>query len=150
MLREPRLVRWRSHAFANGLVSVVLVAVVTSATSGAVEESKSSVDITVQNAVARVGEKAVIVAKISVRDGLQITNSYRHRITGLSPSEDVELAQNVVRGVIEDNTIVFTVGVTAKRAGLHTVHGIFRFSYYHDGELDIRAAPFEATVKATE
>jgi len=30
------------------------------------------------------------------------------------------------------------------------VHGVFRFSYYFQGELDIRAAPFEATVTATE
>src|SRR5215475_871319 len=140
MLRKSRLVgRWR-RAFASGLVSVALVAIMISAPSSAAEDSKTSVDITVQNAVARVGEKAVIVAKISVRDGLQITSTYRHRITGLSPSEDVELERNLVRGVIEDNSIVFAVGVTAKRPGIHTVHGIFLFSYHHDGELDIRAA----------
>jgi hypothetical protein len=149
MLREPRLVgRWR-HAFANGLASVALVAVIVSGTSSAAEDSKSFVDITVQNAVARVGEKAVIVAKISLRDGLQITDSYRHRIT-VSPSEDVELERNVVRGVIEDNGIVFTVGVIAKRAGTHTVRGLIRFSYHYGGELDIRTARFEATVTATE
>src|SRR5215472_15212952 len=149
MLREPRPVGRRRHAFASGLVSAVLGVVLTAATSSAVEDSKSLVDITVENAVARVGEKAVIVAKISVRDGLQITDSYRHRIT-VSPAEDVELERNVVRGVIEDNSILFKVGVIAKRVGAHTVRGIIRFSYHSGGELDIRTAHFEATVTATE
>jgi len=85
-----------------------------------------------------------------VRDGLEITNSYRHRITGLSQSEGVELEREVVRGVIEDGSIVFTVGVTAKQAGIHTVRGLIRFSYHNGHELDIRSARFEATVTATE
>ena len=113
------------------------------------EDSRKSVDITVQNAVAKVGEKAVIVARISVHDGLEITNSYRHRLTDLS-SEDVEFERQVVRGVIEDGVIVFTVPVTPKRPGVHPVHGLFRFSYHYGNELDIRSARFEATVTGTE
>jgi len=99
---------------------------------------------------ARVGEKAVIVAKISMREGFRITDSYRHRIIQLSPSDGVELERAIVPGSLQDGSIVFTVGVTPKTAGTHTVHGVFRFSYHNGGELDIRAAPFEATVTATE
>jgi len=140
----------RRRASALALAIAVLVAVVGSTGLSAAEDSRSFVDITIQNAAARVGEKTVIVAKISVRDGLEITTSYRHRISGLSPSDAVELEREVVRGVIEDGSIVFTVGVTPKRAGTHTVRGVFRFSYHDGHELDIRSALFEATVTATE
>jgi hypothetical protein len=138
------------HVSTLALAVVVLMGLVASAKLNAAEDPKSSVDITIQNAVARVGEKAVIVAKITVRDGLEITNSYRHRITGLSESDGVELEKKVVRGAIEDGSIVFTVGVTPRRAGIHTVRGLFRFSYHNGREIDIRSARFEATVTATE
>jgi hypothetical protein len=139
-----------------GRVSAVALAIVVLAGGGtiaelnAAEDSKSSVDITIQDAVARVGEKAVIVATISVRDGFEITKSYRHRIIKLSEPDGVELERQIVRGVIENGSLVFTVGVTPRRAGIHTVRGLFRFSYHNDREVDIRAARFEATVTATE
>jgi hypothetical protein len=140
----------RRHASVPALALVVLMAVVGGASSSVAEDSRSSVDITIQNAVARVGEKAVIVAKISVRNGLEVTNSYRHRISGLSQSDAVGLEREVVPGIVEDGHIVFTVGVTPKRAGTHTVRGVFRFSYHNGQELDIRSGLFEATVTATE
>jgi hypothetical protein len=112
--------------------------------------AESSFVISVQNASARVGEKAVIVAKISMGEGFTITDSYRHRIIQLSASDGVELERNVVPGSVQDSGIVFTVRATPKSAGTHTVHGVFRFSYHNGGEIDIRAAPFEATVTATE
>ncbi|PWU23039.1 MAG: hypothetical protein C5B48_09375 [Candidatus Rokuibacteriota bacterium] len=140
----------RNHAALLAHVMVALMAVVAGATSSLAEDSKPFVDIAIDNAVAKVGERAVIVAKISVRDGLEITNGYRHRIADLSSSDGVKLERGVVLGAVENNTIVFTVGVTPTRAGVHTVHGVFRFSYHLSGELDIRSGRFEATVTATE
>lgn len=134
----------------GSLATPVLMKGVASGQPNAAEDSKASVDITIQNAVARVGEKAVIVATITVRDGLEITNSYRHRIMKLSEPDGVELERQVVRGTIEQGRLVFTVGVTPKRAGTHTVRGLFRFSYHNDREVDIRSARFEGTVTATE
>ena len=113
-------------------------------------DAGSSFVISVQNASARVGEKAVIVATISMGEGFTITDSYRHRIIKLSASNEVELEREVVAGSVQNGSIVFTVRATPKSAGTHTVHGVFRFSYHNGGELDIRAAPFEATVTATE
>jgi len=113
-------------------------------------DTESGFVISVQNAATKVGEKAVIVAKISMREGFSITDSYRHRIIKLAHSGGVELAQDTVPGSIQQDSIVFTIGVTPKSVGTHTVHGVFRFSYHDGRELDIRAAPFEATVTATE
>jgi hypothetical protein len=127
-------------------VAVALVAL----TAVVCADAQSSFVITVQNASARVGEKAVIVAKISMEDGFKVTDSYRHRIIKLSASDGVKVERAIVPGSVQDGSIVFTVGVTPKSAGTHAVHGVFRFSYHHGGELDIRVAPFEATVTATE
>ena len=113
-------------------------------------DAQSSFVISVQNASTRVGEKAVILARISMGEGFRITDSYRHRIINLSGSDGVELERAVVPGSVRDGSIVFTVRVTPKSVGTHTVHGVFRFSYHAAGELDIRAAPFEAVVTATE
>jgi hypothetical protein len=148
-MRGARFEAVRRHGLALAS-AVALTAVVASPTLPAGEDWTSEVNVTIQNAVGKVGEKSVIVAKISVRDGLELTNSYRHRISGLTPSDAVELEREVVRGVIEDRSIVFTVGVTPKRAGVHTVRGVFRFSYHNGRELDIRSGRFEATVTATE
>jgi hypothetical protein len=137
--RAPRLV----------FIACALMALATAATLSPAEDSKQFVDVTFQNATVKVGEKAVIVAKISVRDGLEITNAYRHRLTALASSDGVEFDRQVVLGVVDGNSIVFNVGVTPKRPGVHTVHGVLRFSYHYGGELDIRSALFEATVTAT-
>lgn len=126
-----------------GLILAALPAVVCA-------DAQSSFVITVQNASTRVGEKGVIVAKISMREGFRITDSYRHRIIKLSPSDGVALERAIVPGSIQDGSIVFTVGVTPKNAGTHRVHGVFRFSYHNGSEVGIRAAPFAATVTATE
>lgn len=133
------------------VVLVALTGIVGGSGPSAAGDSKSSVVISVENAWAKVGEKAVLVATISVRDGLRITDSYRHRIIKLSASDGgVELEREVVPGSIQDDSIVFAVRVTPRSAGTHAVHGVFRFSYHHGDELDIRSAPFAATVTATE
>jgi hypothetical protein len=113
-------------------------------------DAQTSFVISVQNASARVGEKAVIVARISMADGFKVTDSYRHRIISLTGSDGVKLERGIVPGSVHDGSIVFAVPVTPKSAGTHTVHGVFRFSYHGTGELDIRVAPFEATVTATD
>jgi hypothetical protein len=130
---------------------VALTAVVCSGLPSVAADSKSPVVISIENASARVGEKAVIVAKISMSEGFRITDSYRHRLINLSAADGgVELERTVVPGSVQDGSIVFTVRATPKSAGTHAVHGVFRFSYHSGGELDIRAAPCEATVTATE
>ena len=106
--------------------------------------------VEIQNASARVGERAVIVATIRIRDGFKITDSYGHRLSGLSAPEGIALERRVIRGSIRHDTIVFTVPVTPTRAGTYTVSGLFRFSYHNGLELDIRSARFEATVTGTE
>jgi hypothetical protein len=108
------------------------------------------VAISIQDGSAKVGEKAVIVATITIDDGFEVTDSYRHRLSELRAADGAELESRVVRGSVQDRRIVFTVPVTPKRVGAHPVSGVFRFSYHNSQELDIRSGRFEATVTGTE
>ena len=138
----------RGSSLVTGLLALATIAYVAAPRAGAGPGYPVAIDI--QNAWARVGEKAVIVAKIRIGDGFAVTDSYGHRLSRLSASDAVELERGVVRGSVQERSIVFAVVVTPKRVGTHTVSGLFRFSYHNDEEVDIRSARFEATVTGTE
>jgi hypothetical protein len=131
-------------------VAVGLVALTGVAAGGRAADREDRFRIGIENASARVGEKAIIVATITTQAGFKITDSYRHRILHLVASEGIELPGKVVRGSVQDGRVVFFVGVTPKKAGTHTVTGLFRFSVHNGQQVDITSAPFEATVTATE
>jgi hypothetical protein len=105
----------------------------------------------IENPTVKLGEKAAIVATISARDGFRVTESYRHRIVNLAAMDDgVEVGRKVVRGAVRDGSVVFRVEVVPKTVGAHLVVGVFRFSINNGQQLDIKAAPFEATVTVIE
>jgi hypothetical protein len=69
----------------------------------------------------------------------------------LAATDDgVEIGRRVVRGVVRDGAVVFHVEVVPRTVGAHLVIGVFRFSITNGERLDIKAAPFEATVTATD
>jgi hypothetical protein len=132
-----------------------LVAVVASvelpAPSGAADGEAAFV-VGVDSPTVKVGHPAVIVATITPRNGYRITEYYRHRIVNLTSIDDgVDVTRRVVRGSVkEDGTVVFRIEVQPKTVGAHIVAGVFRFSINNGTQLDIKAAPFEATVTVTE
>jgi hypothetical protein len=131
-------------------VAVLVAATVVAAATTAAPADRPFV-FSIDNPTVKVGGKTVIVATIAARDGFRITESYRHRIASLAALDDgVEVGRKVVRGAVEDGRVVFRVEVVAKRAGPHQVVGVFRFSVNNGQQLDIKPAPFEATVTVTE
>jgi hypothetical protein len=134
---------------ASALGLAVLAAAALTAAPGLGVEADTFV-VSIDHASVRVGEPAVIAATIAARDGFKITESYRHRLRRLAASEGVELASPVVAGSVRNGKVVFHVGVTPRKAGTHTVTGFFRFSLHNGHTLDIRSAPFEGRVTATE
>jgi hypothetical protein len=138
----------RGPRLALHLIALTGIAFV--ATSSLAADPPYPVVIDTQNVSAKVGEKAVIVATIMIADGFKVTDSYRHRLSGLRVPDGAELEKRLVRGSVRDGRIVFAVAVTPKQVGAHTVSGVFRFSYHNGQELDIRSARFEATVIGTE
>ena len=131
--------------------SAVVAAVAVVPTSSLAADADSAFVVTIDSPQVKLGEPAVIVATITTRDGFRITESYRHRIRKLSATGDgMQLRSTVVNGSVRDGKVVFLVDVVPTKAGTHTVVGFFRFSLHNGQQLDIKSAPFEATVTATE
>ena len=129
---------------------VCLIAIAAIASSWAADDDRAFA-VRIDSPTVKLGEKAVIVATISARDEFRITESYRHRVVNLSAiGAGVEIGRKVVRGSVRDGSVIFRVEVVPKTAGAHIVVGVFRFSVNNGQQLDIKAAPFEATVIATE
>ncbi len=136
------------------MVAALMAVAVAGATAGAAaraDYSGGTFAVSIDSPTVKLGAKAVIVATISATEGFRITESYRHRIVNLSATDDgVEIGRKVVRGAVRDGAVVFRVEVVPRTAGAHLVVGVFRFSITNGERLDIKAAPFEATVTATD
>jgi hypothetical protein len=107
--------------------------------------------VSVENAVAKVGESTAVVAKITVDEGWQVAESYRNRIIDLSSFDDgVEFEEKMVQGALKDGSLVFAVGVTATKAGAHPINGVFRVGYHNGETMEMVSIPLIATVTGTE
>lgn len=118
-------------------------------------DTDDAVTITVENASAKVGEKAVITAVITPRAGFTIAGAYRNRLSSLSSSDNgVKFDAEFVRATLRDGSLVFKLSSTPLSAGPHPINGVFRFAFVSesggDSRLDIKSAPLVATVSGTE
>jgi hypothetical protein len=132
-------------------IAVIALAVATAGAATRGDYSGGTFAVNVDSPTVKLGGRALIVATISPAEGYRITDAYRHRIVNLASADDgVEIGRKVVRGSVKDGAVVFRVEVVPKTAGPHLVVGVFRFSITNGERLDIKAAPFEATVTATD
>jgi hypothetical protein len=125
------LVVVRLHAISLAFLIAVGVASVTTST-GRGEESPAYA-IEVSDVTAKVGERAVMQAKLHIRDGYRILQSYNNRVIKLSAEDDgVAFEQEMVRASVEEGALVFAVPLRATKPGKHSVNGVFRVGYIHD------------------
>ena len=69
-------------------------------------------------------------AKLHIRDGYRILQSYNNRIIKLSAEDDgVAFEQEMVWASIEQGVLIFAVPLRATKSGKHPVNGIFRVGY---------------------
>jgi hypothetical protein len=135
----------------SATIAVIALAVATAGAATPGAYSGGTFAVNVDNPTVKLGARALIVATISPAQGYRITDAYRHRIVNLAATDaGVEIGRKVVRGSVKDGAVVFRVDVVPKTAGPHLVVGVFRFSITNGERLDIKAAPFEATVTATD
>lgn len=108
--------------------------------------------LSVENAVAKVGEPTAIHATLETVDGNKVSRGYRNRLIELSALGDaVEFDQPVVVGTIADDTSVeFDIGVTPTKPGKHVINGVFRFGFHNEGRMHMISIPLIATVEGTE
>src|ERR1700722_11764932 len=130
---RTNLVVVRLHAIFLALMIAAGLAFVTT-NPGRGEESPAYA-IEVSDVTAKVGERAVMRAKLRIRDGYRILQSYNNRVIKLSAEDDgVAFEQEMVRASIEEGVLVFAVPLRATKPGKHPVNGVFRVGYIHDSD----------------
>jgi hypothetical protein len=116
------------------LPALVIAAGLAFVTTGRGEESPAYA-IEVSDVTAKVGERAVMQAKLRARDGYRILQSYNNRVIKLSAEDDgVAFEQEMVRASIEEGVLIFAVPLRATKPGKHPVNGVFRVGYIHDSD----------------
>ncbi len=136
----------------NPLAAALIVAAALAAGSSLAADKDHGWALSVENAVAKVGEPTAIHATLETVDGNKVSRGYRNRLIELSAFDDaVEFAKPVVVGTIEDDTSVeFDIGVTPTKPGKHVINGVFRFGFHNAGRLNMISIPLIATVEGTE
>jgi hypothetical protein len=91
-------------------------------------------------------------AKVRVRNGYRILQSYNNRVIKLSAEDDgVAFEQEMVRAKIEEDTLVFAVPLRPTKPGKHPINGLFRVGYIHDSdEMAMVSLRLIASVTGTE
>ena len=140
----------RVHTTSLAVVLALGLAFMTTS-PGRGEESPAYV-IEVSDVSANVGERAVMQAKLRVRDGYRILQSYNNRVIKLSAEDDgVAFEQEIVRARIEEDALVFAVPLRATKPGKHPINGLFRVGYIHDSdEMAMVSLRLVASVTGTE
>lgn len=147
--------QWRSalrrlFGISLGLAAALAWLTLASDTSIA-DDREDPLVVSVENAVAKVGEPTTVVAKVTVDEGWQLAKSYRNRIIELSSFDDgVDFEKEVVQGSLEGSSLVFAVGVTSTEPGPHAINGVFRVGYHNGERLKMVSIPLIATVTGTE
>jgi hypothetical protein len=128
--------------------AIAVMALIGIVTGPALADQRVPYTIDVENAAAKVGEKAAVVATITPPEGFHITKSYRNRVIELSAYEDkgVRFDKEVVLGTIEGDSVIFQVPVTPTEPGEHPINGLIRVSFHGDGKAESKSIPLIATV----
>jgi hypothetical protein len=135
----------------RGLALVLALAGLAGSPSRA-DQYDASYKLEVGSVTAKVGEHAVLTAKMRMQDGLRFLPSYNSRVIKLSALEEsVKFDREVVRGRIEDDSLVFNIGLTPTKPGQHPINGLFRVGYARDSDvMRMVSIPLMTTVTATE
>lgn len=135
-----------------GVALVSLGLAVAGASGPSLGDERVPYTIDVQNATAKVGETAIVVATVTPPENFKITKSYRSRVIELSAFEDsgVAFEQRVVVGTLKDGSAVFEVPVTPTAPGEHAINGLIRISFNGSGKAESKSIPLMAKVTGTE
>jgi hypothetical protein len=132
--------RIRTNSLLSRFRALVLIAALAAVLAAGVharalaEESEAYV-IEISDVSAKVGEPAVIVATLKVRDGYRILRSYNNRVISLSSFDDgVTFDRKMVPATVQEEALVFAVGLRATKPGKHPINGIFRVGYIHGSD----------------
>jgi hypothetical protein len=117
------------------LIAALAAALVAGVHARALAEESEAYVVEISDVSAKVGEPAVMVATLKVRDGYRILKSYNNRVISLSSFDDgVTFDRKMVPATVQEEALVFAVGLRATKPGKHPINGIFRVGYIHGTE----------------
>jgi hypothetical protein len=133
---------------ASGAMLAALVGVAAPAVAG----EARAYTLEVRDVTAKVGEEAVLLARLRLNDGYRVLHAYNNRVGQLSSFDDgVAFERRAVAGNDEDGTLVFEIGVRPTRPGPHPINGVVRFGYVEGSDgLAMISVPLIATVVGTD
>ena len=137
---------------ALALAGSYVVGMVASPVASAAEPlplNASAYSVTTARASAKVGAVTTIVVTVTAGSGFKPNTEYPNKVKNLAASDAVALPGGNVKGSISGGKIVFSIPVTPKAAGAHTVTGTARFSVCNDKECLLESAPIRGTVTGT-
>jgi hypothetical protein len=144
--------RVRSASVTNYLKATTLaVALLAPVAVSAYAEPPNAYTVEVSDVSAKVGQHAVMQVKLKPRDGYKVLAHYTNHVSRFSSLDDgVAFDAKDVPGTVEDNTLVFTIGLTPTKPGKHPINGVFRVGFIENPEsMWMISVPLIATVIGT-
>ncbi len=137
---------------ALALLAAVVVPLAAGVGGPAVADEQPAYVLDVSDLTARVGEPAVMRATLKIRDGYRILKSYNNRVIKLSSWDDgVVFDHGMVPAEVQDDALVFAVGLRVTKPGKHPINGLFRVGYIlGTDEMDMVSVKLIANVTGTE
>jgi len=129
--------RIRTNSLLSQVRALVLIAALATALAAGVHsrtlaEEPDAYVVEVSDVTTKVGEPAVMLATLKVRDGYRILKSYNNRVIALSSFDDgVAFDRKMVPATVQEEALVFAVGLRATKPGKHPINGVFRVGYIH-------------------
>jgi hypothetical protein len=117
-----------------------------------IAEEPAAYAVEISDVTAKVGEHAVMHAALRIRDGYRVLHSYRHRVMKLSAEDDgvVFDQETVPVAAVEDDALLFDVGLRVTKPGRHPINGLFRVGYLGPDEIAMVSLRLIANVTGTE
>jgi hypothetical protein len=134
------------------LAGAVLTSFAASTGAPAFADDPPAYDVEVADVTAKVGEHAVMLATLKIRDGYRILQHYNNRVIKLSSFDDgVAFERDPVPAELQEGALVFNVGLRATKPGKHPINGLFRVGYIHGtDEMAMVSMRLIANVTGTE
>jgi hypothetical protein len=155
-LQERLMLRARTLTIAApkawALVAAILALLGASGVGRAVAEEPSAYIVEVSDVTAKVGDHAVMLATLRIRDGYRILEPYNNRVIALSSFDDgVDFERRTAPAQVKDGALIFEIPLRATKPGKHPINGLFRVGYIHGtDELSMVSVPLIANVTGTE
>ena len=147
------LVRGRTGLALTWLGTAALMAAFPApATVAANAQQPGAYSVEVSDVFAKVGEHAVMHVTLRLRDGYRVLEDYTNRVSRFSSLDGgVAFDDTTVPGAVQNNTLVFAVGVTPTKPGKHPINGVFRVGYIENSEnMSEVSVPLIANVTGTQ